>query len=164
MRNFSENLEGLTVTGLLERECRGKLGSGWARGAPPSLDLLSPTFLHIPGPGRQRNRGKRCPLVEPRPIAAPRLTRPLGAPTGESYLGPVGPAPDLLHDGLVGQPVVQPRHVLAVGPGAGAEGGEAPSLLAVPPIVIWHFSRRCPALGTRHGEQDVAVPSGHGQQ
>lgn len=35
---------------------------------------------------------------------------------GESYLCPVGSASKLLHDGLISQPVVQPRHILAIGP------------------------------------------------
>lgn len=76
-----------------------------SRGAPPSWDLLSATF---PSLGEAEKRGKKGrPLVE----ALAHSSCPVGtggeALPGKSYLGPVGPAPDLLHDALVGQPVVQ---------------------------------------------------------
>lgn len=71
-----------------------------------------------------------------------------GRSDGKSYLGPVGPAAHLLHDGLIGQPVVQPWHVLAIGPG-GTGVGEGSEALS-------HHS--CPALGMWNGDKTWLCP------
>lgn len=94
-------------------------------------------------PWAGRAIGKRGVLWwKPWLTVAARLPPPGEAPTDTSYLGPVGPAAHLLHDGLVGQPVVQPRHVLTIGPEEGVGGGEATRLsCAGSPGVIRHLAQ-----------------------
>lgn len=71
----------------------------------------------------QSNGDVRRPLVEAKRIAAsPWPWVP------KSYLCPVGPASKLLHDGLISLPVVQPRHILAIGPRAEKKVVSLPSL------------------------------------
>ena len=88
--------------------------------------MLSSRFpLEVGALGRQDNREERRPLLEALAHSScPAPTRG-EAPTDASYLGPVGPASHLLHDVLIGQPVVQPWYVLAIGPEEGEGGGEA---------------------------------------
>lgn len=121
-------------------------------GGPPSSDLLSSQFPQEVGAlGRQDNREERRPLVEALAHSSCPAPTQGEAPTDASYLGPVGPASHLLHDGLIGQPVVQPRYVLAIGPEEGAEGGEAMLLsCVVSPMVIRHLAQH---LSTQHGWQ-----------
>ena len=92
--------------------------------------------------GRQGHREEGRPLVEALAHSRCLAPTPGEAPTDASYLGPVGPAAHLLHDGLVGQPVVQPRHVLTIGPEEGAGGGEATRLSSAGSLgVIRHLAQ-----------------------
>ena len=137
-----------TVTGLLEHECR-------EAGLVEVVEVLLPLTCSAHGfprrlePWAGRTREERHPLVEALAHSSCPAPTHGEAPTDASYLGPVGPASHLLHDGLIGQPVVQPRYVLAIGPEEGAEGGEAMLLsCVVSPMVIRHLAQH---LSTQHG-------------
>lgn len=67
------------------------------------------------------------------------------SPVAMSYLCPVRPASKLLHDGLISLPVVQPRHILAIGPRAEKKVVSRPSLSHDVPLLPRVHSQR-PAL------------------
>lgn len=122
-----------TITELLERGCGGKPGLG--KMAEPFLPMtcLAPQ-TPTSEPWADRGPGKRV-ILWGTPSSSQLACQ---GPRRKSYLGPVRPAPDLLHDGLIGQPVIQSGHVLAVGP-----GGEQEEVRPCP-------CPKHPAAATRH--------------